>query len=405
MKAERGFVLIFVLVLLGLLVLVVVALSGVTRISARTSSTAAQQNQARQNALLGLRIALGELQRHAGPELRITAMAGMTGVAPGNRDRHWCGVWDDAGNFLSWLSSGAGPGPTPAIQSGLSTVRLLGNASVGAANTANREQVDVGRAAIANPLAGSPGAPATLGAYAYWVGDDGVKVSAYPAPGYSAAVLIDTSPLFPVTKPLLATNEQKVWLFEQFKFATSAALTPTELQVNYHHVAVVHSRLVSDGTGVNRVDGLVNINTTSNKVWAALGRTFNTYKPALLLALSDPVAFGDRMRDQTAAVASANKIGGGPFLKSAGLIDSGLLASTLVGTGIPPEDFLAVIEPVLTLRSDTYRIRAYGDAVNPATPARIEARAFCEAIIQRQATSNGLKFVIIAFRWMTADDV
>jgi hypothetical protein len=45
-------------------------------------------------------------------------------------------------------------------------------------------------------------------------------------------------------------------------------------------------------------------------------------------------------------------------------------------------DILTALAPVLFARSDTFLIRTYGEAVNPATAAT-EGRAWCEAIVQR----------------------
>ena len=93
---------------LALLVLAVFALSALTKLGSEMSSASAYQTQARQNALLALGIALGELQRHAGDDSRITGMAGITGVAAGQNatTRYWCGVWRDDGSFVTWLTSG-----------------------------------------------------------------------------------------------------------------------------------------------------------------------------------------------------------------------------------------------------------------------------------------------------------
>ena len=44
-------------------------------------------------------------------------------------------------------------------------------------------------------------------------------------------------------------------------------------------------------------------------------------------------------------------------------------------------DVLQVIGPVLSARSDTFVIRAYGDAVDPK--GTVTARAWCEAVVQR----------------------
>ena len=67
------------------------------------------------------------------------------------------------------------------------------------------------------------------------------------------------------------------------------------------------------------------------------------------------------------------------------------------------------MRPWLAVRSDTFRIRAYGDATNPADPARIEATACCEAIVQRGpeqlGAQFGRRFSITTFRWLGPDDI
>ena len=96
-------------------------------------------------------------------------------------------------------------------------------------------------------------------------------------------------------------------------------------------------------------------------------------------------------------------------------------------TGIPgwltQADVLQVIGPSLTTRSDTFRIRAFGEALDPNGIAT--ARVFCEAIVQRIPTyvdpanvssargaalsnlnkSYGRKFQIVAFRWLSPNEI
>ena len=90
---QRGFALIITLTLLALLALTVFALSALNRVSAQIATIAVYQMQARQNALLGLNLGLGELQQQAGDDARLTGMAGLTGISAlaGNSTRHWCG--------------------------------------------------------------------------------------------------------------------------------------------------------------------------------------------------------------------------------------------------------------------------------------------------------------------------
>ncbi len=84
-------------------------------------------------------------------------------------------------------------------------------------------------------------------------------------------------------------------------------------------------------------------------------------------------------------------------------------------------DVLQVLGPVLSVRSDTFVIRAYGDSADPAGGLR--ARAWCEAVVQRmprpldpdesginprqtdKALDFGRQFVIRSFRWLSPDEV
>lgn len=84
-------------------------------------------------------------------------------------------------------------------------------------------------------------------------------------------------------------------------------------------------------------------------------------------------------------------------------------------------DVLQVLGPVLAARSDTFVIRAYGDAVDAA--GKVQARAWCEAVVQRtpqpldpdasglnprltgQAGDFGRRFTITSFRWLSPDEI
>ena len=88
-------------------------------------------------------------------------------------------------------------------------------------------------------------------------------------------------------------------------------------------------------------------------------------------------------------------------------------------------DILTALAPVLTPRSDTFLVRTYGEAINPATNAS-EGRAWCEAVVQRVPEyldaadapevlpadltsevnrSGGRRFKVISFRWLTRADI
>ncbi len=105
-------------------------------------------------------------------------------------------------------------------------------------------------------------------------------------------------------------------------------------------------------------------------------------------------------------------------------------------TGIPgyvtQADILKGIGNQLTPRSDTFRIRAYGDSVDPNT-GKILARAWCEAVVVRHPEyvdgtdapdketvdfegnsidaltainkKFGRKFKVVSFRWLSKDEI
>jgi hypothetical protein len=87
-------------------------------------------------------------------------------------------------------------------------------------------------------------------------------------------------------------------------------------------------------------------------------------------------------------------------------------------------DIMTALAPVLFPRSDTFVIRTYGEAVNPATGVT-EGRAWAEATVQRtpeyfdpadDATvapadlnainqTYGRRFKVVSFRWLTRADL
>lgn len=84
-------------------------------------------------------------------------------------------------------------------------------------------------------------------------------------------------------------------------------------------------------------------------------------------------------------------------------------------------DLLAMLGPALTPRGDTFLIRTYGDALNPAT-GELTGRAWLEAVVQRTVDpvtpagengedkyrytdSFGRRFRIISFRWLSENEL
>ncbi|MFH1500248.1 MAG: hypothetical protein ABII82_20780 [Verrucomicrobiota bacterium] len=201
----RGFALLITITLVAFLVLVLVSLATLTRVETRVAGNSQQVGQARQNALMALNIALGQLQRYAGPDQRATAPsdAGVSVVNPNRSDvqRHWTGVWVNntptaetaERELLTWLVSGnedlASPQalhPQTPIDDPVSpasdTVWLVQDATVaftGAPSATNPDpriklpKQDIKSDTVPGlaPVSGGH----TVGRYAWWVGDESVK--------------------------------------------------------------------------------------------------------------------------------------------------------------------------------------------------------------------------------------
>ena len=72
---EGGFALLIVITLLAYLVILLIGLASYTRIETSIAGNTQRQAQARENALLSLNVAVGQLQKYAGPDQRVTATA------------------------------------------------------------------------------------------------------------------------------------------------------------------------------------------------------------------------------------------------------------------------------------------------------------------------------------------
>jgi hypothetical protein len=215
-------------------------------------------------------------------------------------------------------------------------------------------------------------------------------------------------------------------------------------------------------------DGALNVNSVSARAWClGFGRTIHRWadasdattklaNPFFYFAQAAPYGGGacrGRREFSAAAVQTlATKLRAGilargrPFVSLQDFVNSGVLRDAIAGAGLntdpaftadvggPPTpyspDFLTqavvlnTLAPVLSARSDTFVIRAYGEAVNPAVSTDPAARAWCEAVVQRfpeyvdpadaaavwppQAADNqvlGRRLRIVDFRWLTQDDL
>ena len=91
------------------------------------------------------------------------------------------------------------------------------------------------------------------------------------------------------------------------------------------------------------------------------------------------------------------------------------------------QDIVQAFSPAMTVRSDTFLIRTYGECVNPVT-GEIQAKAWAEAVVQRvpdfvDSTSDpnpetaiaslnsdvnknlGRRFKVVGFRWLSSNEL
>ncbi len=229
-RARRGFALVVTLSLMILLTVIAVGLLSLSTISLRGTSRGTAQAEARANARMALMLAIGEIQKFAGQDQRVTATADIGGVADGSAltagqrplndlsvnkvskrlspvqpgTRYWTGVFANqdtpASIFtktpspinIQWLVSGSnstyspsnlagGPSILPsdaayAVGSGGNVSDATKAVVLAGVNTAGSAAGGPDRYVVA-PLVtlyqGSSTIPS--GRYAWWAGDEGVK--------------------------------------------------------------------------------------------------------------------------------------------------------------------------------------------------------------------------------------
>lgn len=228
MFPKQGFALIVTMVMMVLLMILALGLLNLSTISLRKGGVSTAAATARNNARLAMMMAIGELQKHAGQDQRITAAAdiagdaaglplaagatplnersinnlpkGLSAVQPGSR--YWTGVWRNANTtigtriftetpsplFLQWLISGNEAGPIGVMKPSTSQCSVGSNGAVanpeaavvlvGSRTAGNPTPESISRY-VAAPLVaitgkgGSSSKP--VGRYGWWVGDEGVK--------------------------------------------------------------------------------------------------------------------------------------------------------------------------------------------------------------------------------------
>ena len=174
------------------------------------------------------------------------------------------------------------------------------------------------------------------------------------------------------------------------------------LQDNWHHVTLTAWSV----DGVQLKSGTLNINTTSPYVWRSILETYNSTPGAVMMSAGTLASVGTNLANGFASSASG-KAANRPFTSVTAFGASSLLATNLPST-VTAEDFMTAVGGMMTVRSDTFRVRAYGESLNAADES-VESSAYCETIVQRTVesagTGTGRKFVVTFFRWLGPEDI
>ena len=223
-SSRRGFALLITVTLLAFLVLLMVSLASLTRVETQVAANNTQLSQARANALFALNLAVGQLQKYAGPDQAVTARADID--AANTNNPLWTGVWDarppvpaspthaaaPANNApMTWLVSGnetSGTAITPATAAvadpatGNDNVWLVRKVLGQELSAQSPDYPQDGRVKLAKTLIQVPAGqlpgfatgsntPMPIGAYAWWAGDEGIKAKVNLTDPYRAATATD----------------------------------------------------------------------------------------------------------------------------------------------------------------------------------------------------------------------
>ncbi len=240
--------------------------------------------------------------------------------------------------------------------------------------------------------------------------------------GADGMVETNTSGKHAVTRGPVATDVEAGWgpgIGEQFNKASeyTGYRALTDDQINDLAAKVVEQvRLRGPFLSLSE---FVNRQLSSNKdlaVAGALQSAIDNLKEDPMAKLRDPK---NSLSDKTMPPGDAKLSGVGYEFKEAAEGDSAYGAPGWIRQA----DILRPLAPVISVRDDTFTIRAYGDATDQ--DGNVIAKAWCEAVVKRTRqfsdtsdaadtinppvnpmnTTYGRRYEIVSFRWLSADEV
>ena len=168
---------------MSFILLMLLAFTTLTRVETDSSKTALNQLHAQQQAILGLQLALGELQKSTGPDQRVSAPADLLSATHESR-ANVVGVWSRNDQLINWLASDArdtnGTLRTDyntyemPDEEGSDSIVMVGTGSL---TNPNSTAISAGKKIVLNTAntrtLGNNGEQ--TGRFAWWIGDEGTK--------------------------------------------------------------------------------------------------------------------------------------------------------------------------------------------------------------------------------------
>ena len=183
-KSAGGFALVIALSLMAFVLLLVVSMMTIVQVESSSARSKEFRMLAEQSALLGLKVALGDLQKAAGPDQRITSTADIS-ASSADGNKQWVGVWDtssvdrfDPSNtrqFVKWMVSTPPSIDATATDLADSTVQNDGSSGIRIFDGVDENGATDPARSVNAPLVPVDSNSMKESAYAYWIEDEGVK--------------------------------------------------------------------------------------------------------------------------------------------------------------------------------------------------------------------------------------
>ncbi len=312
---KNGFTLIMTIALMVLLTMIAIGMLTLSSITLRTSSQAESMSIAKANARLALMLAIGELQKSAGPDMRITAPSEITTSSTLPKPR-MMGVWKSwnykpnelnlnydkpkQDGFIGWLVSDKNVTSTRARdyvtqQFSGDTIKLQGAKALGVTQANPADVINAGRVPIVQ-------AAKPTGAYAWQISDESFKarINAYRDPSQTQTL---------ASKRALLTGHRPSTAFIKSSDGASLAFSPSDEDATKFKAASDQSQKLATLGQVELLDGTKQIDKFRNSVTLySRGLPTNVREGGLKQDLSTAFGFNATSMPSEFASSATNKL-------------------------------------------------------------------------------------------------